>query len=226
MSERVLVTSALPYANGPIHLGHLVEYIQTDVYVRFRRQIGDDVTYVCAADSHGTPIEVNAAKAGVTPRAFVERWRTEHLEDFTRFEVAFSTYYTTDSEENRRWAYRIYDALKAKGLIYKKSVEQLYCEADRRFLPDRFVKGTCPRCGAADQYGDVCESCGTTYDPRELKTPSCAICGNAPAVRRSEHAYVSLRQPEVKEIVEQWVNAEGHLERAAAGVGVGGRWCW
>lgn len=214
MSQRLLVTSALPYANGPIHLGHLVEYIQTDVYVRFRRATGDDVTYVCAADSHGTPIEVNAAKAGVTPKAFVERWRREQHEDFKQFGVEFATYYTTDSEENRRWAYRVYDALKAKGLIYKKSVEQLYCETDRRFLPDRFVKGTCPTCGTKDQYGDVCESCGTTYDPRELKEPYCAICRNAPVVRASDHAYVNLRKPEVKAIIDGWVAAEGHLEPA------------
>ncbi len=211
MSQRLLVTSALPYANGPIHLGHLVEYIQTDVYVRFRKACGDDVTYVCAADSHGTPIEVNAAKAGVSPKAFVERWRAEQHEDFKRFGVEFATYYTTDSEENKKWAYRIYDGLKAKGLVYKKSVEQLYCETDKRFLPDRFVKGACPKCGTADQYGDVCENCGTTYDPRELKGPYCAICGNPPVVRTSDHAYVNLRKPEVFAVIDEWVNAPGHL---------------
>ncbi|HVO18349.1 MAG TPA: methionine--tRNA ligase [Anaeromyxobacter sp.] len=214
MSQRLLVTSALPYANGPVHLGHLVEYIQTDVYVRWRKAAGDEVTYVCAADSHGTPIEVNAAKAGVSPKSFVERWRAEMYADFQRFGVDFATYYTTDSEENRRWAYRIYDALKQKGLVYKKSVEQLYCETDRRFLPDRFVKGTCPSCGTRDQYGDVCESCGTTYDPRELKQPTCAICRNTPVVRKSDHAYVNLRKPEVKGIIEGWVDGEGHLEPA------------
>jgi methionyl-tRNA synthetase len=214
LSQRLLVTSALPYANGSIHLGHLVEYIQTDVYVRFRREIGDDVTYVCAADSHGTPIEVNAAKAGISPKDFVEKYRAEQHEDFKRFGVEFATYYTTDSEENRKWAYRVYDALKAKGLIYKKSVEQLYCETDRRFLPDRFVKGTCPKCGAPDQYGDVCERCGTTYDPRELVSPYCAICGTPPVVRSSDHAYVNLRKPEVFAVIRDWVEAEGHLEGA------------
>jgi methionyl-tRNA synthetase len=214
VSQRYLVTSALPYANGSIHLGHLVEYIQTDVYVRFRRATGDDVAYVCAADSHGTPIEVNAAKAGVTPKAFVEKFRAEQHEDFKRFGVEFSTYYTTDSDENRKWAYRVYDALKAKGLVYKKAVEQLYCETDRRFLPDRFVKGTCPKCGTPDQYGDVCEKCGTTYDPRELVNPYCAICGNPPIVRKSEHAYVNLRKPEVSAVIRQWVEREGHLEGA------------
>lgn len=212
MSQRVLVTSALPYANGSIHLGHLVEYIQTDVYVRFRRACGDDVTYVCAADSHGTPIEVNATKAGMTPKAFVEKYRVEQHEDFKKFGVDFSTYYTTDSEENAKWAYRIYDALKAKGLIYKKSVEQLFCEKDQRFLPDRYVKGTCPKCGTPDQYGDVCESCGTTYDPRELKAPACAICGTGPVVRASDHAYVDLKK--VAPIIREWVEAEGHLEAA------------
>jgi methionyl-tRNA synthetase len=211
LSQRILVTSALPYANGSIHLGHLVEYVQTDVYVRFRRACGDDVTYVCAADSHGTPIEVNAAKAGVSPKAFVEKYRAEQHEDFKRFGVDFSTYYSTDSDENRRWAYRVYDALKAKGLIYKKAVEQLYCETDRRFLPDRFVKGTCPVCKTPDQYGDVCENCGTTYDPRDLKAPYCAICHNPPVVRTSDHAYVNLNKPEVKAVIEGWVNAEGHL---------------
>ncbi len=212
MSQKLLVTSALPYANGSIHLGHLVEYIQTDVYVRYRRSLGDDVTYVCAADSHGTPIEVNAAKAGVSPREFVERYRQEQHADFQRFGVDFSTYYTTDSEENRKWAWRIWDALKQKGLIYKKSVEQLFCQKDSRFLPDRFVKGTCPKCGTPDQYGDVCEKCGTTYDPRELKDPRCALCGTAPVVRASDHAYVNLRK--VEPAIRSWVEGEGHLDAA------------
>jgi len=212
LSQRLLVTSALPYANGPVHLGHLVEHIQTDVYVRFRRSIGDEVTWICAADAHGTPIELNAAKAGMTPKAFSEKYRAEQHQDFERFGIGHDTYYTTDSDENRRWAYRVYDALKGKGLIYKRSVEQLYCETDRRFLPDRFVKGTCPNCGTPDQYGDVCENCGTTYDPRELREPYCAICRNPPVVKKSDHAYVNLRKPEVKALIEEWVNAEGHLE--------------
>ena len=212
MNRKLLVTSALPYANGSIHLGHLVEYIQTDVYVRYRKSIGDDVTYVCAADSHGTPIEVNAARAGVSPREFVERYRREQHEDFQRFGVDFSTYYTTDSDENRRWAYRIWDALKAKGLIYKRSVEQLFCEKDVRFLPDRFVKGTCPRCATTDQYGDVCEKCGTTYDPRELKDPRCALCGTSPVVRASDHAYVDLQK--VEPAIRAWVESEGRLDPA------------
>ncbi len=210
MSERLLVTSALPYANGPIHLGHLVEYVQTDVYVRFRRSLGDHVTFVCAADTHGTPIEVNAQKTGMAPRDFVEMWRAEMDRDLRGFGVEFSTFYTTDSPENEKWANRVFDSLKAKGLITKKSVEQLYCETDRRFLPDRFVKGTCPSCGASDQYGDVCEVCGTTYDPRDLVGPYCVICRSPPVVRASEHAYVNLRK--VERDIRAWVEAEGHLE--------------
>jgi len=212
LSQKLLVTSALPYANGSVHMGHLVEYIQTDIYVRFRRSIGDEVTYVCAADSHGTPIEVNAARAGVSPKEFVERYRREQLADFQRFGVDFSTYYTTDSEENRKWAWRIWDALKAKGLIYSKSVEQLYCQTDGRFLPDRFVKGTCPKCATPGQYGDACEKCGTTYDPRELKDPRCALCGTPPVVRASDHAYVDLKK--VEPDIRAWVEGEGHLDAA------------
>jgi len=179
-----LVTSALPYANGPIHLGHMVEHVQTDIYVRYLRSIGDDVTWICAADAHGTPIEVNAGKAGMEPAAFAEKYRQDQDATFKRFGIAHDTYYTTHSPENRAWAHRIYGALKGRGLIYKKSVEQLYCEHDQRFLPDRFVKGTCPRCGTADQYGDVCESCGNTYDPRELGSPTCALCRNPPVAAK------------------------------------------
>jgi len=214
VKKRLLVTSALPYANGPVHLGHLVEYIQTDVYVRYRRALGHEVAYVCAADSHGTPIEVNAAKAGMAPAAFADKYRQEHAEDYRRFEVEFDTFYTTDSPENQKWSWRVYRALKQKGLIYPREVEQLYCENDARFLPDRFVKGACPRCGTPDQYGDVCEKCGTTYDPRELKGPRCVLCGTPPVVRTSKHAYVNLRQPEVFSLIQSWVAAEGHLEPA------------
>jgi methionyl-tRNA synthetase len=212
LSERLLVTSALPYANGSAHLGHLVEHVQTDVYVRFRRSLGDDVTWICAADAHGTPIEVNAARAGMEPKAFSEKYRAEQHQDFERFGIGHDTFYTTDSEENRKWAWRVYDALKAKGLIYKRSVEQLYCENDRRFLPDRYVKGTCPKCGTPDQYGDACEHCGNTYDPRELGNPRCVLCGASPVVRASDHAYVNLRK--VEPLIRSWVEAEGHLEPA------------
>ena len=212
MSERILVTSALPYANNHIHLGHLVEHVQTDVYVRFRRAIGDEVTWICAADVHGTPIELAAAAAGTSPREFSERYRHIQHAEFEAFGIGHDTYYTTDSPENARWARRIYRALKARGLIYKRVVEQLYCETDRRFLPDRFVKGACPNCGTKDQYGDVCEKCGTTYDPRELREPYCVLCRNAPVMKASEHAYVNLRRMEPE--IRRWVLGEGHLEPA------------
>jgi len=214
VKKRLLVTSALPYANGSIHLGHLVEYIQTDVYVRYRRALGHEVVYVCAADSHGTPIEVNAAKAGMAPAAFAEKYRRDQAEDFQRFEVEFDTFYTTDSPENQKWSWRVYRALKDKGLVYPKEVEQLFCQKDARFLPDRFVKGTCPKCGTPDQYGDVCEKCGTTYDPRELGGPRCVLCGTPPVVKTSKHAYVNLREPAVFQLIQSWVSAEGHLEPA------------
>jgi len=213
MTKR-LVTSALPYANGPAHLGHMVEHIQSDIYVRFLRAIGDDVTWVCAADAHGTPIEVNAGKAGMAPADFAEKYRKDQHATFIAFGIHHDTYYTTHSPENQAWAYRIYDALKARGLIYKKAVEQLYCEHDQRFLPDRFVKGTCPRCATPDQYGDGCEKCGAAYDPRELKEPACALCARSPVVRVSEHGYVNLKKPEVAALIREWVEAEGHLEPA------------
>ena len=214
MSQRLLVTSALPYANGSIHLGHLVEYIQTDVYVRFRRACGDDVTYVCAADSHGTPIEVNAAKAGMTPKAFVEKYRAEQHEDFKRFGVEFSTYYTTDSARERALGLPGLRRAQGEGAhLQARRSSSSTARTDRRFLPDRFVKGTCPKCGTKDQYGDVCEVCGTTYDPRELMDPRCAICGTPPIVR-VVRSRLRESQEGRRRIIRGWVEAEGHLEPA------------
>lgn len=217
-SSPLLVTSALPYANGPIHLGHLVENIQSDIYARFQRLVGREVLYVCGADTHGTPIEVNAKRQGVDPAAMVERYREEHARDFAAFQVSFDIYSSTNTEDNRRWAVRIYDALKAGGHVSEKPLDQFYCEADRRFLPDRFVKGTCPNCGAKDQYGDVCESCNKTYQPTDLKEPYCVLCKSAPVRRESNHLFVRLAdfaefladyakrlQPEVRNFVSRWL---------------------
>lgn len=219
--ETILVTAALPYANGSIHLGHLVEYIQTDIYVRFLKLTGRDALYICADDTHGAPIEVNARRQGVAPEDFVGRFHDEHAADFAAFDVGFDIFYTTHSEENRKWAYRIYEALKAGGHVTERSVEQLYCETDARFLPDRFVKGTCPRCGAEDQYGDVCEKCGATYEPTDLKDPRCSLCGSTPVLRSSTHLYVRLDdfrdflkgwiaggalQPGIRNFVEGWLS--------------------
>ena len=209
MAERVLVTSALPYANGPAHVGHLVEYLQTDIWVRYLKLAGRDAIYVCASDTHGTPIELNAAKAGVAPEAFVARWHEEQKRDFADFLVEFDVFHTTHSEENRRWAAEIYERAKRKGHIVEKPLEQWYCVTDARFLPDRFVKGTCPSCGAADQYGDVCEVCKKVYAPTELKEPYCAICRKPPERRTSNHLFFKLG--DFQPFLEKLVAREGFL---------------
>ena len=192
MAGKILVTSALPYANGPIHLGHMVEYIQTDIYVRFLRSCGEDAIYLCADDTHGTPIELNAAKQGVTPEAFTQRFYEQHQKDFADFGVSFDQFWSTNSEENRHYATLIYERLKAAGDIDRREIEQTYCEKDQRFLPDRFVRGTCPNCKAPDQYGDVCEKCGKTHAPTDLIDPRCAICGTPPVRRKSVHLFFKL----------------------------------
>ncbi|WP_338867119.1 methionine--tRNA ligase [Myxococcus stipitatus] len=192
MAERTLVTSALPYANGPIHLGHAVEYIQTDIYVRFLRSCGKEVVYFCADDTHGTPIELNAAKQGLKPEAFIARFQDEHQKDFHDLDVRFDYFHSTNSPENRHYAELIYGKLKDQGDIERRDVEQTYCEKDRRFLPDRFIKGTCPNCKATDQYGDACEKCGKAYSPTDLIEPRCALCGTPPVRKSSEHLFFKL----------------------------------
>ncbi|MEZ4383473.1 MAG: methionine--tRNA ligase [Nannocystaceae bacterium] len=205
MSKRVLVTAALPYANGSIHLGHLLEAVQTDVYVRARRQAGDDVIYMWAADTHGTPIELRARREGITPEALIERAHAEHLAVFTGFGIGFDIYYTTHSEETTRHATAIFKAIEAEGGIASRETEQLFCPHDQMFLPDRFVKGTCPKCGAADQYGDVCEVCGATYSPTDLKDAACSLCGTAPKLASSEHLFVPLAEHEG--FLRSWLRA-------------------
>ncbi|MBM7115191.1 methionine--tRNA ligase [Archangium primigenium] len=192
MAERILVTSALPYANGPIHIGHLVEYVQTDIYVRFLRSCGKDVVYFCADDTHGTPIEINAAKQGLKPEEFIGRWYDAHQADFRDFGVSVDYFHSTNSPENKHYAELIYGRLKAHGDIEKRDIEQAYCETDKRFLPDRFIKGTCPNCKAADQYGDACEKCGKAYAPTDLVEPRCALCGTPPVRRNSSHLFFKL----------------------------------
>ncbi|RKH51591.1 methionine--tRNA ligase [Corallococcus sp. AB050B] len=192
MAERILVTSALPYANGAVHLGHAVEYIQTDIYVRFLRSCGQDVVYFCADDTHGTPIELNAAKHGVAPEQFVARFHDEHQRDFQGLDVRFDYFHSTNSPENRHYAELIYGRLKDAGDIDRRDIEQTYCEKDKRFLPDRFIRGTCPNCRSTDQYGDACEKCGKTYNPTDLIDPKCALCGTPPVRRNSEHLFFRL----------------------------------
>ncbi len=204
MAKNVFITSALPYANGSIHLGHLVEYIQTDIYARYRRLKGDNVVYVCADDTHGTPIEINAMKQGIKPEELVERYHKEHSEDFAKFDVQFDIFYSTNSPENRHYSELFFSRLKERGYIYQKEMELHYCEQDKRFLPDRYIKGKCPKCGAPDQYGDVCEKCNSTYDTSEVIDPYCVICGNKPVVKPAKHYFFRLSafRKELKEFIE------------------------
>jgi methionyl-tRNA synthetase len=209
VSERILVTSALPYANGPAHLGHLVEYLQTDIWVRFQKLMGRDVIYVWASDVHGAPIEINAAKAGKSPEEFTRHWHESQKRDFQDFLIEFDIFYITHSPENRRWSEEIYRRLAAGGHIEERPLEQWFCEKDQRFLPDRFVKGTCPNCGAADQYGDVCEVCGKAYASSELKQPYCALCKSAPVRRSSNHFFFKLGN--FRAVLDEFTRREGAL---------------
>ena len=190
--RRILVTSALPYANGPIHLGHLVEYIQTDIWVRFQKMRGHDCTYVCADDAHGTPIMLRAEQEGITPEALIERMNREHLADFQGFGVEFDNYYSTHSPENEFFVRDIYQKLRANSHITQRVIKQAYDPVKNLFLPDRFIKGECPRCGVKDQYGDSCEACGATYSPTDLKNPVSVLSGVKPIEKQSEHYFFRL----------------------------------
>ena len=191
-NRKILVTSALPYANGPIHLGHLVEYIQTDIWVRFQKMRGHKCWYVCADDTHGTPIMLRAQQEGITPEALIARMHGEHARDFAEFGVMFDNYHTTHSDETRVLAELIYERLKEGGHIARRTIKQAYDPVRQMFLPDRFIKGECPRCGAPDQYGDSCEVCGATYSPTELKNAVSALSGAKPVEKESEHYFFKL----------------------------------
>jgi methionyl-tRNA synthetase len=216
MKRRILVTSALPYANGSIHLGHLVEYIQTDIWVRFQKMQGHEVHYVCADDTHGTPIMLRAEKEGITPEQLIERVWHEHKRDFDGFHVKFDSYYTTNSAENRKFCEDIYRRLDDKGLIVRRKVEQFYDPVKDMFLPDRYIKGECPKCGAKDQYGDSCEVCGATYAPTDLKHPYSAVSGATPVRKASEHHFFQLSHPECVRFLRRWTREPGHLQPEAA----------
>ncbi|UAK74836.1 methionine--tRNA ligase [Eikenella corrodens] len=190
--RKILVTSALPYANGSIHLGHMVEHIQTDVWVRFQKLRGHKCHYCCADDTHGTPVMLAAQKQGIAPEDMIAKVREEHLADFTGFHIGYSNYYSTHSTENKQFSEQIYRALKANGKIESRVIEQLFDPEKQMFLPDRFVKGECPKCHAQDQYGDNCEVCGTTYSPTELINPYSAVSGAKPELRESEHFFFKL----------------------------------
>ncbi|WP_017925288.1 methionine--tRNA ligase [Thioalkalivibrio sp. HL-Eb18] len=209
--RKILVTSALPYANGPIHLGHLVEYIQTDIWVRFQRARGHEVIYVCADDAHGTPIMLKARAEGIEPEELIARVRQEHEADFSEFLVGFDHYHSTHSDENRELAGRIYTALRDAGHIETRTIDQAYDPEAGMFLPDRFIKGTCPNCGAEEQYGDSCEACGATYSPLDLKDPVSAISGARPESRQSEHYFFKLADFEA--FLREWTGS-GRLQDA------------
>jgi len=226
MTRTALVTNALPYANGPLHLGHLVGYIQADIWVRARRLLGDKVWYVCADDTHGTPIMLAAEKAGVTPETFIANIQASHERDFAAFGVAFDHYDSTNSAANRELTEALYNKLDAAGHIGRRSVAQFYDPAKGMFLPDRYIKGTCPKCKSPDQYGDNCEVCGATYGPTDLIEPKSVVSGATPEIRDSEHYFFEvggfqdfLREwlagdvalPGVKAKLAEWLDAEGGL---------------
>ncbi len=226
MSRTALVTTALPYANGPLHLGHLVGYVQGDIWVRARRMRGDTTYFVCADDTHGTPIMLAAEKAGVTPEAFIAGIQASHERDFAAFGVAFDHYDSTNSTANRELTEQFYQRLDAGGHISRRTVAQFYDPAKGMFLPDRYIKGICPNCGSADQYGDNCEVCGATYAPTDLKEPKSILSGSTPEIRDSEHYFFEvgrfdafLREwlagdvalPGVKAKLREWLDADGGL---------------
>ena len=190
--RRLLVTSALPYANGKIHIGHLVEQIQTDIWCRFHRLQGHECHYICGEDTHGTAIMIEAKKRGIPPEKLIAEVYADHTQDFKKFEIEFAHYSSTHSEENRKLCELFFKEMKEKHHLGTKSIEQLYCEHDKMFLPDRFVKGTCPKCSSPDQYGDSCDVCGSTYSPIDLKNPVCAVCGTKPVIRSSEQLLFKL----------------------------------
>ncbi len=209
----ILVTSALPYANGPIHIGHLVEYIQTDIWSRFQKMRGHNCWYVCADDAHGTPIMLKARQEGITPEALIARVAEEHRADFDGFRVGFDNYHSTHSDENRHYASLIYERNRDAGHVAKRSIEQAYDPVEQMFLPDRFIKGECPKCGAADQYGDNCEACGASYSPAELKNPRSAVSGAVPEQRTSEHYF--FRLADFEPMLKAWTRS-GSLQGQVA----------
>jgi len=201
--RKILVTSALPYANGSIHLGHLVEYLQTDIWVRHQKMSNNHCTYICADDAHGTPIMLKARELNITPEKLIEKSKKEHVEDFTDFHIEFDNYHTTHSEENRLLSELIYNNLKDKGVIERREIEQYYDENEEMFLPDRYIKGTCPKCGENDQYGDSCEKCGATYSSTEVIDPISVISNSKPIKKKTEHLFFKLSDYE--KFLSEWL---------------------
>ena len=213
MTRKIIVTSALIYANGPVHIGHLVEYLQTDIWVRFQKMCGNECLYFCADDTHGTPVMISARAAGVSPEELIGGVYKEHRADFDSFYVEFDNFYTTHSDENRQLSELIFNRLNEAGSIVKRHTRQAYCNNCKMSLPDRYIRGTCPRCKAEDQYGDSCEVCGGTYQPADLIQPYCATCRAEPTLRTSEHYFFKLADYEQK--LKKFI-AEGHTQKSVA----------
>ncbi|MCG8323943.1 MAG: methionine--tRNA ligase, partial [Thiotrichales bacterium] len=212
-TRRILVTSALPYANGPIHIGHLVEYIQTDIWARYQKLRGHECHYVCADDTHGTPVMLRADQESISPETLIEQMNRSHQRDFEGFSVGFDNYYSTHSEENRELSQQIYLALKEAGHISRRTIKQLFDPERNMFLPDRFIRGQCPNCKAEDQYGDGCEVCNKTYSPTDLINPVSAVSGATPVEKESEHLFFKL--PDFEAMLREWTRA-GHLQEEVA----------
>jgi len=211
--RKILATCALPYANGSLHIGHMVEYIQADIWIRFQKLQGHTCYYICGDDAHGTPIMLRAEQEGMSPETLIEKMQTEHQQDFADFAIDFDNYYTTHSKENRELSTQIYERLKANGDIITQDIKQFYDPEKQMFLPDRFIKGECPYCHTADQYGDNCEACGKTYPATELKNPKSAITGAAPIQKKSEHLFFNL--PHYAQYLKTWIH-DGHLQTEVA----------
>jgi len=213
MPRKMIVTSALPYANGPIHIGHLVEYLQTDIWVRFQKMCGNQCLYFCADDTHGTPVMISARTAGISPEELIAKVHKEHKADFDKFYIEFDNYYSTHSPENKYFSELIFNRLNEAGSIVTRDVEQTYCETCKMSLPDRFVRGTCPKCKAEDQYGDSCEVCSSTYQPADLINPYCATCRNKPVLKTSMHYFFKLVDYEqrLRDLI-----AGGHTQKSVA----------
>jgi len=220
-NNKILVTSALPYANGPIHLGHLVEYIQTDIWVRFNKTIGNDVVYICADDAHGTPIMLKAKEQGISPEELIEKTKNNHEADFKKFFINFDHYSSTNSKKNEELCKKIFIKLKESGYISQKIISQFYDDKENIFLPDRYIKGICPKCKAEDQYGDSCESCGATYSPTELINPVSILSNTKPMTKDTNHYFFNLKsfkdylikwtkehnlQPTIRNKLNEWLN--------------------
>jgi len=213
MPRKIVVTSALPYANGPIHIGHLVEYLQTDIWVRYQKMSGNQCLYFCADDTHGTAIMISAKNQGITPEQLIDGVHKEHYNDFKRFLIEFDNYYSTHSPENRNFSELIFSRLNAAGSITKRNIDQAWCPKCNMALPDRFIRGTCPKCKAEDQYGDSCEVCSATYQPTDLINPRCSTCGSTPVLKQSEHYFFKLANYE-KQLRD--IFAKGYIQESVS----------